>query len=179
MIQARYEITVSDLDAAEETMKLSRSLWMPITDEERMKLLPSTQVTAAKALIELEMHDDAHTLLERVLEENDEVYMTSIYYICMYLPFLYYIITITNVIASLSNNLIFIFQINLVNVITSALLWYVEFVLKDSIQIALWGHRSGNRKVSLIYGRVYFAHENSKGEARGRSRQMNYSKRVV
>lgn len=54
-------------------MNSSRHLWLPTDLADQEKILSSTRITAAKALIELEMYEDANTLLTGVVDEDDEV----------------------------------------------------------------------------------------------------------
>ncbi|KAK8789232.1 hypothetical protein V5799_020993 [Amblyomma americanum] len=98
-VQASYLLVKQEHEAAKEAMQRSLGLWLPqherllLGDEagasDPVEVCPlgySSRVSAAKLLIELEMLDEANTVLDGLVEEDDEV--VDVWYLLGWLNYL-------------------------------------------------------------------------------------------
>uniref|UniRef100_A0A1E1X514 Uncharacterized protein n=1 Tax=Amblyomma aureolatum TaxID=187763 RepID=A0A1E1X514_9ACAR len=98
-VQASYLLVKQEHEAAKEAMQRSLGLWLPqherlLLGEEAgasdpVEVCPlsySSRVSAAKLLIELELLDEANTVLDGLIEEDDEV--VDVWYLLGWLNYL-------------------------------------------------------------------------------------------
>lgn len=96
-VQASYLLVKQEHEEAKEAMQRSLGLWLPqherllegAATEDPVEVCPlsySSRVNGAKLLIELEMLDEANTVLDGLIEEDDEV--VDVWYLLGWLNYL-------------------------------------------------------------------------------------------